>query len=561
VSDQPSGAPDREPSSGADPGEERALPTFEAASSGDALPPGGTASPTAEAYSLLARRKIPLLFLTVLVIATAGLIYELIAGTLASYVLGDSVFQFSTIIGVYLSAMGLGAYLSRFVRDRLAERFVDVELAAAFVGGASAPFLYLAFAHAGSFRVLLYGTVVLIGVLVGIELPLLMRILEKELDFKELVAKVLTFDYLGALIGSLLFAIVLMPTLGLVRTSLLLGLANCGVGLMTTWVLGDLIYRPIRWRLRLKGGLVAAILATGLVLSDELTSFAEGELFADPVVFAEQTPYQRIVLTQGTLGVSLFLNGNLQFASADEYRYHEALVHPAFAAASQHRRVLVLGGGDGLAVREILRHPGVEEVTLVDLDPAMTNMASRVPVMRELNADALADPRVRIVNDDAMVWLDEGDRGQFDVVIIDFPDPNNFSLGKLYTSRFYGLLRGVMHEGTAVVVQATSPLFARRSFWCIERTMAASGLYTAPFHAFVPSFGEWGYVLAMTRPFDRPEQAPDVTGLRYLDDATLRSLFVFSADMQRPDDIGVNRLNTQLLVQYYEEEWSRWQHH
>ena len=517
-------------------------------------------SPAADGARARTGRDVPLLFLTVLVIATAGLVYELIAGTLASYVLGDSVFQFSTIIGVYLSAMGLGAYLSRFVQQRVAQRFVEVELATAFVGGASAPFLFLAFAYAQSFQVLLYATVVLIGALVGIELPLLMRILEKDLDFKELVAKVLTFDYLGALVGSLLFALVLMPTLGLVRTSVLFGILNCGVALMTTWVLGDLIYRPIRWRLRAKGVLLLALLVTAFVEGDRVTSFAERDLYADPVVFAEQTPYQRIVLTHGPLGVQLFLNGNLQFASSDEHRYHEALVHPAFAAAPRHARVLVLGGGDGLAVREVLRYPGVEHVTLVDLDPAMTRLAREVEAVRALNDGSLYDPRVRVVSDDAMVWLDEGERGPFDIVLVDFPDPNNFSLGKLYTTRFYSLLRRVMHADTAVVVQATSPLYARRSFWCVADTMAAAGLHIAPFHAFVPSFGEWGFVLAMPRPFDAPGQlSREVEALRYLNDDTLRSLFTFSADMTHPAEVEVNRLDTQLLVQYYEAEWSRWQ--
>lgn len=508
---------------------------------------------------VLAAKKVPLLFLTVLIIATAGLVYELIAGTLASYVLGDSVFQFSTIIGVYLSAMGLGAYLSRFVTDRLAVRFIEVELAAALAGGFSAPFLFLVFAHSDAFAVLLYGTVVVIGALVGIELPLLMRILERDLDFKELVAKVLTFDYLGALVGSLLFAIVLMPTLGLVRTSLLFGMLNSSVGLMSTWVLEDHLRPRTRLRLRVKAVLLLLLLAAAFVFSERLTRFAESELYADTIVFAEQTPYQRIVLTRGSVGVQLFLNGNLQFASSDEYRYHEALVHPAFAVArpGQSGRVLVLGGGDGLAVREILRHESVEAVTLVDLDPAMTRLAREVPVVRALNGGSLDDPRVRVVNDDAMVWLDEEERGPFDVVIIDFPDPNNFSLGKLYTSRFYRLLRTAMHEDTAVIVQATSPLYARRSFWCIERTMAAAGLHTAAFHALVPSFGEWGFVLAMPHPFDPPRELRPVEGLRYLDDATLRSLFVFGRDMRRPDDIEVNRLNTQRLVHYYDAEWSR----
>lgn len=516
----------------------------------------------------LASRKVPLLFLTVFVIATSGLVYELVAGTLASYVLGDSVLQFSTIIGVYLSAMGVGAYLSRFVQGRVAIRFVEVELAAALAGGLSAPFLFLVFAYADAFRVLLYGTVVLIGILVGVELPLLMRILEKDLDFKELVAKVLTFDYVGALVGSLLFALVLMPTLGLVRTSLLFGMLNCGVALMTTWVLSDLIYRRIRWRLRAQGIVLAILLMIAFVFSDRLTHFAEDELYADTIILAEQTPYQRLVLTRGALGVQLFLNGNLQFASNDEYRYHESLVHPAFAVAPRHANVLVLGGGDGLAVREVLRHPGVEHVTLVDLDPNMTEMARRVPIMRELNQGALEDPRVTVINDDAMVWLDEGlgeergehGRGPYDVVIVDFPDPNNFSLGKLYTTRFYALLRTAMHIDTAVVVQATSPLYARRSFWCVERTMAASGLTPRAYHALVPSFGEWGFVLAMQRPFDAPREVGELDGLRYLNDRTLRSLFVFSEDMARPDDIEINRLNTQPLVHYYEAEWSRLQH-
>lgn len=514
---------------------------------------------TEPATTTFAKRKVPLLFLTVLVIATAGLVYELIAGTLASYVLGDSVFQFSTIIGVYLSAMGLGAYLSRFIVEKVVIRFVEIELAAALIGGFSAPFLFYVFAYADAFRVLLYGTVVVIGALVGIELPLLMRILENELDFKELVAKVLTFDYLGALLGSLLFAIVLMPTLGLVRTSLLFGMLNGAVALMTTWVLGDLIYRPIRWRLRAKGVLLLVALAVAFVGSDRLTRFAERELYDDRVIFAEQSRYQRVVLTHGALGVQLFLNGNLQFASHDEYRYHEALVHPAFALAPHARRALVLGGGDGLAVREILRYPDVETVTLVDLDPAMTDMARRVSVMRELNEESLDDPRVTVINDDAMVWLDEnGDSVEaYDVVIIDFPDPNNFSLGKLYTSRFYGLLQRVMHPGTAVIVQATSPLYARRSFWCVERTMAAAGLHTAAFHTLVPSFGEWGYVLAMTRPFDPPREVPDVEGLRFLNDEAMQAMFVFGRDMQRPDDVETNRLDTQALVQYYDQEWSR----
>ena len=503
------------------------------------------------------RRRVPLLFLTVLVIATAGLVYELLAGAQASHVLGDSVTQFSTTIGVYLFAMGIGAYASRFIDDRLSQRFVEIELATALVGGLEGPALFLAYGEADLFRVVLYAVVALVGILVGLEVPLLVRILERDLELKELIARVLTFDYLGALVGSLLFALVLVPKLHMERISVLFGLLNCAVGILSTWVLADTIYARVRARLRVQGAILAVALCAVLVWADRIQLYGEQAMFADPILYVDQTEYQRIVLTNGAGGAQLFLNGHLQFSSIDEYRYHEALVHPAFAVATRRRDVLVLGGGDGLALREILRYPDVAHVTLVDLDRGVTEMARRLPAIRGLNHGSLDDRRVRVVHDDAMVWLDERARGPFDVVIVDFPDPNNFSVGKLYTQRFYTLLTRAMHDGTAVVIQATSPLFARRSFWCIERTMAAAGLFTKPYHALVPSFGEWGYVLAMRRPFDAP-RAPALRNLRYLDAHILPTLFVFSADMARTP-VEVNRLNRQVLVHYYAEEWSRYE--
>ena len=173
--------------------------------------------------------RTPVLFLNVLIIATCGLVYELLAGTLASYVLGDSVTQFSLIIGIYLFALGVGAWLSRFIDTGLARKFIEVELGVALLGGLSAPLLFLSFGRFSYFPVVLYGLVFGIGVLVGLELPLLMRILKDVLDFKELVSRVLTFDYVGALVASLLFPLFLVPKLGLVRTSLIFGLLNAGV--------------------------------------------------------------------------------------------------------------------------------------------------------------------------------------------------------------------------------------------------------------------------------------------------------------------------------------------
>ena len=499
------------------------------------------------------KHRSALLLATVLVISTAGLVYELLGGALASQRLGDSITQFSTTIGVYLCAMGIGAWLSGHVRTRLAERFVDVELATALIGGFEAPLLWLAAGHAGSYRVVLYGVLALIGALVGLEIPLLMRILREELPFEALVARVLTFDYIGALVGSLAFALVLVPTLGMLRTSLALGLLNAGVALLSTFVLDDLIPARTRLRQQLTALGLGAALAVTFVFAARIERFGEEESFGGTVVYAEQTAYQRIVLSAQRGALQLWLNGQLQFSSADEYRYHEALVHPAFASTEKRARVLVLGGGDGLAVREILRYPEVREVTLVDLDPGMTALATRVAPIRRLNGDSLRDPRVRVVNEDAYVWLEAHRGAGFDVAIVDFPDPGNFALGKLYTVRFYELLRRALAPTGRVVVQSTSPLFARRSFWCIAQSIGAAGFATRPYHALVPSFGEWGYVLASPAPFDPPSRI-DVRGLRFLTSALLPTLFVFGADTG-PLPVEVNRLHDQQLVRYYDEEW------
>ncbi len=507
--------------------------------------------------------RVPLLFLNVTIVATCGLVYELLAGTLASYVLGDSVTQFSLIIGLYLSAMGVGAWLSGKLERKLAERFIDVELAVALIGGFSAPILLLSFARLSWFPVVLYGLVFLIGTLVGLELPLLMRICKDRLSFKDLVSRFLTFDYLGALFGSLMFPLFFVPKIGLLKTSMVFGLGNAVVGLWGTWLLSDVIGGNLRM-LRARGVFVIGVLLFGLTQADRVEGWSEDDLFPDPVVLSKTSHYQRIVFTHSKRGYNLYLNGNLQFSSTDEYRYHEALVHPAFAAApAPPKSVLVLGGGDGLAVREILRHESVTAITLVDLDPAMTTLAHEFRPLVELNRDALRDPRVTVVNDDAFIWLDElfarAPETRFDVVIVDFPDPNNFALGKLYTRLFYQKLRRVMAPDAVATIQSTSPLYARRSFWSIVQTMEAAGLSVRPYQVTVPSFGVWGYALARLVPFDSPRTAPP--GLAFLNDGQMAAMFDFPLDMAaRPDDgLEVNRLDNQWLVRTYEAEWRRWQ--
>jgi spermidine synthase len=497
----------------------------------------------------------PLLLLTALIIAICGLVYELLAGALASYLLGDSITMFSTVIGVYLSAMGLGSYLSGKLERNVARTFVEVELAVAVVGGSSAPMLFLAFAHLTFFKVVLYGLVAAVGTLVGLEIPLLLRVLKDHYDFKDLIARVLTVDYLGALVASLLFPIFLVPRLGMVRTGLSFGLLNALVAIWSTHLLRSALSGASMLSLRARGVVIAALLLAGVIGADRLTSLAEEGMYADEVIFARSTPYQRIVITQGRASFQLFLNGNLQFSSADEHRYHEALVHPAMSLAPSAHRVLVLGGGDGLATRELLKYSNISEIDLVDLDPEMTRIAQELPLLRKQNQDSFHSPRVHIEHEDAYLWL-QRDHGKFDAAIVDFPDPNNFALGKLYTTRFYRMLKAALNPDAPVVVQSTSPLMARISFWCVAQTMEAAGFFTRAYHVAVPSFGEWGFMLAEQHPYEVPTHLAQVP-LHYLNDAVLPTMFVFSEDMSRVP-VEVNRLDNQILVQYYDQEWKRW---
>jgi spermidine synthase len=501
------------------------------------------------------RAPLPLevtLLASVFVVAACGLVYELAAGALASYLLGDSILQFSTVIGSYLFAMGVGSWLSRFFDRQLPAHFLRIELLVALAGGFLPGLLFLANAYTpGAFRFLLYAMVGVVGILVGLEIPLVMRILKREVALKNLVSQVLTFDYLGALAVSVAFPLLLVPQLGLIRTGLLFGLLNAGVAFWTLWVFRHELRRVGAHAVACVG--TAAALAAGFAVADHITSLAEDKFYHEHIVLAATSPYQRIVVTNGRTGHKLFLNGNLQFAERDEYRYHEALVHPAMSAFGAPRRVAVLGGGDGMAVREILKYPSVESVTLVELDPNMTKLFANDPAMSRLNAGSLRSPKLHIVNTDAFQWLQEG-TDMFDVIVVDFPDPTNFSIGKLYTSSFYALLAQRLSASGYAVIQTTSPLVARKSFWTVATTLESVGLLATPYHANVPSFGEWGYIIASHRPWHMPETLPD--GLRFLTPQTLRLLFDFPKDMTRVP-AEVNRLSNQVLVSTYEQEWGR----
>jgi spermidine synthase len=499
------------------------------------------------------RRRSALLLATVFVVAACGLVYELVAGALSSYLVGSSVTQFSVVIGLFMFAMGIGSYLSRFVRTDALRAFVAVEIAVGAAGGVSALVLFYAFTFLPVYLPILVVTTLLVGTLVGLEIPLVIRVLRERQALASALSSVLALDYVGALVGSLLFPLLVVPWLGLIRAAFLFGLLNVGVAGLALWRLGDEIARPRP--LRALALVVVAGLGVGLVSAGGLTRFAEDRLYQDEILLARDTPYQRIVVTRWRDDIRLFLDGHLQFSSVDEARYHESLVHPLLAAVPLARRVLVLGGGDGLAVREVLKHAQVQRVDLVDLDPAMTRLFTEHSLLSALNGGVLRDARVQVHNQDAARFL-EDTAETWDAIILDLPDPSSPALARLYASSFYALVERRLSAGGALVTQATSPYYSAQAFWCIVATLEAR-FRVWPYHVNVPSFGEWGFALASRRELDVGALRVGVPA-RFLTDATLAGLFAFPGDLQRPAVLEINNLDRPVLVRYYEQGWQKY---
>ena len=511
-------------------------------------PAGATARSRSGPYVLL---------LSVFVVASCAIVYELLIGTAGSYLLGDTILQFSVTIGLFLTAMGAGSWLSRAVEGGLLRAFVLIELLIGLLGGLSVPTLFFVYGSApDEFPPAMYAVIVGIGGLIGLELPLVTRILAGHMQLRVNLANVLSFDYLGGLVGSLAFPLLLLPRLGMVRTSLLVGMLNLLVA-SGTW---------LAYRGRLRGNrltaltLGAALLTLALLFaaSDPLSAALEQRLYRDPIILNVQTAYQHLVVTRWHDDVRLFIDGHLQFSSRDEFRYHEALVQPAMALAAQRGAVLIVGGGDGLAAREVLKWPDVGTVTLVDLDRGVTDVFRAQPLLRGLNGGSLSSPKLRVVNADGYQFLQRG-AARYDLIVADLPDPRTPALQKLYTREFYGLARARLAPGGRMVTQATSPFFTAEAFWCIARTMGAVWPAITPYHVDVPSFGDWGFVLAGEQPADLAAAHLGVP-TRFLSDAQLPGLAVFGKDVAAArDGVEINTLLRPVLPGYYEQGWAQFQ--
>jgi len=628
-----------------------------------------------------ARRAQLTIISTAFTISVCGISYELLSGAISSYFLGNAVLQYSLTIGFFLFAMGIGSYISRMFDKNLLESFIIVQMLVGLIGGFSTFILFSAYGYTEVFSLLFYVFLLVLGALVGLEIPLLIRILKDYEALKFSISDILAFDYVGALLASILFPLLVLPHMGLMHASFFYGIMGIVVvffnisifsfsgfnsdeilnwkallnalkndkdpaigrimefldskgkkviedwdfGKKLSWPSRDSIISalngilkrrdfydkdifgnlkleknakkllergidklntdslrilnrlliesvfpgvvaraPVFWGIirRKKTFLASAIiitliLATGLLFSSKFVSFFETRLYGDEIIFSKQTKYQKIILTRYGDDLRLFLDGGLQFSSWDEYRYHESLVHPAMSLTSNREEVLILGGGDGLAAREILKYPDVKRITLVDIDPDIINLCKTDPQIKRLNKNSLNDPRMNIVVQDAYKYLEESNE-RFGVIIGDLPDPANESLSKLYTVGYFKMLKHHLAKGGVGCIQSTTPYFARRTFWCIIHTTEKAGLYNKPFHVFIPSMGDWGFSLVSDHDFDPSDIEITIEDTEFLQKGKITDMFYFGKDIEEvPTE--VNTLNSHKILQYYEKEWKKWE--
>ena len=550
-----------------------------------------------------------LLGLSMFATGASGLVNEYILATVSTYILGNSIEQFGVIIALMLMMMGIASCIQKFVSDRmLIEKFIGLEICLAILCSVGPLAIYAVYSlMADHFNLVQYFFVMAIGFLIGFEIPLVLRINKTYSEhLKTNLAVIFSFDYMGSFIGALIWVFYLLRNFPLTEISVMVAGFNFIVAVIT--FLYFLRHKLVSLKLVPIVGIVITLgwLSTIYSYNREWNLLLEQKLYDDPIVFSQTTKYQHLVVTYNTSleEYRLYSNGNTQFSSVDEAIYHEHLVHPVMAMVPDHQRVLILGGGDGLALREVLKYKDVRSVVLVDLDPVMTGIASTNPIFIQLNNDVFADARVHVQLSNAItsdgkkpVFVETGEyyteglkkgqaitervttvdvinldadkfvgeiSGYYNVIIVDFPDPNTIELAKLYSKEFYLKLKRRLAENGMIVVQATSPYHARESYLCIQRTMEAAGLNTLPYHDNVPSFGDWGWFLGWRSiPVEivnrKAKSVQFNVGTRYLTPEVFQASLVFGKGVLDPKHENEQKINTLmypiLLHFYLKESW------
>lgn len=484
----------------------------------------------------------------------AGIVAEYTLSTLASYFLGNQLLQWTLIISVMMFSMGLGSQLSKFFNKRLLETFLVLEFLLSIFSAFSAIIVYTVAGHTQFTGIVVYTLSIIVGMLVGMEIPLVTRINEEFQDLRENISSVMAVDYFGSLLGGGFFAFIGIPFLGLTYTPFVLGIINFLVAILLFIRFKDHVKNNKLFHLIALG--VTIILGIGLSFAKPIMMYGEQSRYKEKVIYQHQSKYQKIVITQWKDHHWLFINGNQQLSSLDEWLYHEPLVHPVMKLANQPKNILILGGGDGCAVREILKYPSVEKITMVDLDPKMTEIGKNHPVLKTLNKGALETEKLTIINQDGFLFLEKVQEF-YDVILVDLPDPKTVDLSKLYSKEFYQLCHQQLRPNGVMITQAGSPQFATKAYHCIDMSMKAAGFQTAPIHNQVLTLGEWGFIIGH-KSLTKEKLKNSLRNLKFDDVSTkwlnnegMLLITSFGKNSTNLSDVEVNTISNPMLYHYY----------
>lgn len=490
----------------------------------------------------------------------SGIVAEYVLSTLATYFLGDSVFQWTMIVSIMLFSMGLGSRFSKYFSKNLLQKFILIEFILSILTAYVSVITYSVSAYYGNSYLIIYSLSIIIGLLIGMEIPIVIRLNDQFQKLHVNVSSVMENDYYGSLVGGVFFAFIGLPYLGLTYTPIILGSINFSVAIGLYFLLKSALEKRQKLRINVLSLCVMLLLVSGFVFAKPIISYGEERRYRDKVVYEEQSKYQKIVITQSKEDFWLFINGNQQLSSIDEVMYHEPLVHPVMRALKNPTDILVMGGGDGGAVREILKYPSVKNITLVDLDPAMTSLGQTHELLVEMNHDAMNHDKLTIVNEDGYNFLEDHNQ-YYDAIIIDLPDPKTVEIGRLYSYEFYKLCHKRLRPHGLVITQAGSPYYAARAFNCIDKTMTTAGFATVPLHNQVITLGEWGWVMGAKNSdsnqlktslqqlqFERPK-----IETRWINHDAMTLITSFGKELFEDDTVGieVNKIHNPVLYKYY----------
>jgi len=535
------------------------------------------------------------------VLAGCGLIYQYLLSHYASRILGVVESTIYTMIGLMIVSMGFGSFAAKALKDPFSS-FAWLESIIAFLGVTC----ILVIAASVSFSVLLPQSIAevfnlpsdlipsggifvwlkslsyhspyffgaLIGFLLGMEIPLIARVREAVYGhhLEHNTGTIYGVDYIGAGVGAAIWVLVML-SIDVTKAAVLTAIVNLLAGLL---FLVRYRQRIHRWKALI--GVHCVVMLIALVVyenGDDWSSNMTNTLFQDQVVYTGSSHYQNFTITERKLSGRLdpvygfYINGRLQFSSEDEHIYHGMLVYPAMLVAPANPKVLVIGGGDGLALRDVLRFEP-KNVTLIDLDAELIELFSTKKEMSEyqkalvaLNKDAFADERLSVINGDAFIEVNHlvANNTVFDAIIVDLPDPSHPDLDRLYTDHFYSRLKSLLSSNGVLVIQSTSPYHAKKAFISIGKTVEAVGFKgVQQYRQNIPSFGEWGWTIAANN------QKPVRLALLALDELRpshqwltrdlLIASFEFPANFYAEKaEIEVNHLGSNRIYRYHDEAW------